>query len=57
MKQDEILLKTKSEGLRKLSLNTLNLCFGQNLTNFCPFFKARMKVSQIQPVFDEFLQN
>jgi hypothetical protein len=56
MKQDEILLKTKSEGLKKLLIITLN-CFGQNLTNFCPFFKARMKVSQIQPVFDEVLQN
>jgi hypothetical protein len=49
-------VKTESEGLRKLLVNTVNFCesFGQNLTNFHPFFMAGMKVSKIQPVFNKF---
>jgi hypothetical protein len=45
-------IKTKSEGPIKLSSNTVNFCysFGQDLTNFHPFFMAWIKVGISQPV-------
>ncbi len=52
-------IKTKSEGPRKLFLNTVNFRSGsgRNLPNFHPFFMARTKVNEIQPTFDEFLKS
>ncbi len=49
-------VKTKSLGLRKPLLNTLNfrLSYGQNLPNFWPFFSAWTKVNKIKPIFDCF---
>ncbi len=41
-------VKTESEELRKLLLSIVNfhLSFGQNLSNFCPFFMPLLKVGK-----------
>ncbi len=58
-KQNEMIwnfIKTKSLGLRKTSLNTVNFCSStrQSLHNFHTFFMAWTKINKIQPIFDNF---